>query len=133
MAASPCYRCPASALATGRPRCTSTTICTATSTRIASPPCSRATDERHAPRAKSMSTERPLTGNRRADGAPRDLREYERTGGYQALRKALRELSPNQVTQLVTESGLRGRGGAGFPTGTKWSFVPMGDEAPRPK
>ncbi|HZP89115.1 MAG TPA: NADH-quinone oxidoreductase subunit NuoF [Burkholderiales bacterium] len=80
-----------------------------------------------------MSTERPLTGNRRADGAPRDLREYERTGGYQALRKALRELSPNQVTQLVTESGLRGRGGAGFPTGTKWSFVPMGDEAPRPK
>jgi NADH-quinone oxidoreductase subunit F len=49
---------------------------------------------------------------------------YERLGGYQAIRKALRELSPQQITDMVKQSGLRGRGGAGFPTGMKWGFVP---------
>ena len=78
-------------------------------------------------------TERPLTSRLRADGAAVSLREYEAAGGYRALRKALHELAPGEVTERVEASGLRGRGGAGFPTGKKWSFVPMGDDAPRPK
>jgi NADH-quinone oxidoreductase subunit F len=77
--------------------------------------------------------ERPLTRNIRPDGEPPDLAAYERTGGYQAARRALTRMSPEEVTAVVTASGLRGRGGAGFPTGQKWSFVPRGEGAPRPK
>ncbi len=53
-----------------------------------------------------------------------EVEAYERRGGYAALRRALRELTPEQVTDLVERSQLRGRGGAGFPTGRKWRFVP---------
>jgi len=77
--------------------------------------------------------ERPLTKNIRPDGEPPSLKEYERAGGYQSARKALQSLSPQEVIELVKKSNLRGRGGAGFPTGSKWSFVPMGADAPRPK
>ena len=77
--------------------------------------------------------ERPLTGQIRPGEGPLSLEAYEQTGGYQALRKALLEMSPGEVTQVVKDSNLRGRGGAGFPTGAKWGFVPMGDDAPRPK
>lgn len=77
--------------------------------------------------------EQPLTKNIRPEQEPPSVEEYERAGGYQAVRKALREMTPQQVTDLVKASNLRGRGGAGFPTGVKWSFVPMGDDAPRPK
>ena len=77
--------------------------------------------------------ERPLTKNIRSDGEPPSLKEYEHAGGYEALRRALRELTPQAVTALVKDSNLNGRGGAGFPTGLKWSFVPMGDDAPHPK
>src|SRR5512142_205857 len=62
-----------------------------------------------------------------------DLAAYEQAGGYQAMRKALGQMQPQDVTKVVTDSGLRGRGGAGFPTGQKWSFVPMGADAPHPK
>jgi NADH-quinone oxidoreductase subunit F len=55
---------------------------------------------------------------------------YERLGGYAGLRKAL-AMSPVQVIDLVKESGLRGRGGAGFPTGVKWSFVPQDTGKPQ--
>jgi len=58
----------------------------------------------------------------RADG--HRLAVYEREGGYRALRLVLGGMQPAEVIDVVKESGLRGRGGAGFPTGAKWSFVP---------
>ncbi len=51
---------------------------------------------------------------------------YEKHGGYQAFRKAVKEMTPEQVVDVVKASGLRGRGGAGFPAGVKWSFLPKG-------
>jgi NADH-quinone oxidoreductase subunit F len=57
------------------------------------------------------------------------LRVYEQGGGYEALRKALRS-SPDEITEQVKKSGLRGRGGAGFPTGLKWSFMPKEKNQP---
>ena len=50
---------------------------------------------------------------------------YLRLGGYQAIRRVLAEYTPQEVIEYTKESGLRGRGGAGFPTGMKWSFVPQ--------
>lgn len=76
--------------------------------------------------------ERPLTKNIRPGQAPLSLKKYEKAGGYRSVRKAL-AMTPQQVQDMVKASNLRGRGGAGFATGMKWSFVPMGDKAPRPK
>lgn len=76
--------------------------------------------------------EQPLTKNILAGNGP-GLQEYEQAGGYQALRKAVGQMQPQDVTKMVTDAGLRGRGGAGFPTGQKWSFVPIGEDAPHPK
>jgi NADH-quinone oxidoreductase subunit F len=58
------------------------------------------------------------------------LKVYESTGGYQAIRRVLKEMSPNDVIELVKASGLRGRGGAGFPCGMKWSFLPKDHPGP---
>jgi len=48
---------------------------------------------------------------------------YKKNGGFAALKNAVTKMQPNEVTDVVKSSGLRGRGGAGFPTGTKWSFI----------
>ena len=74
-----------------------------------------------------MASETPLTHDIRAREHPLGIREYEQSGGYQALRRAIRELSPDEVIEEVKAAKLRGRGGAGFPTGLKWSFVPKKD------
>ena len=58
------------------------------------------------------------------------LLEYQRAGGYVGLKKAL-ALTPAQITDEVKRSNLRGRGGAGFPTGLKWSFVPKDNSKPK--
>jgi NADH-quinone oxidoreductase subunit F len=58
------------------------------------------------------------------------LDAYRADGGYRALAKALNEMSPAQVTDTVKASGLRGRGGAGFPTGVKWTFLPKDHPGP---
>ncbi|MEI6946541.1 NADH-quinone oxidoreductase subunit NuoF [Paraflavisolibacter sp. H34] len=77
--------------------------------------------------------ERPLTQHIDPGRPPFDLKAYEAAGGYAALRKVLQGSTPQEVQQLVQDSGLKGRGGAGFNTGMKWNFVPMGDDARRPK
>ena len=63
-----------------------------------------------------------------ADGFTYD--GYVRTGGYVAIRRALTEMTPEQVVEEVKGSDMQGRGGAGFPTGTKWGFLPA-DVVPR--
>lgn len=56
---------------------------------------------------------------------------YRREGGYRSVEKALKTLTPDEVTEEVKKSGLRGRGGAGFPTGMKWSFLAKPEGIPR--
>ncbi len=48
---------------------------------------------------------------------------YQKNGGFEAFKKVVTQMKPNEVTDVVKDSGLRGRGGAGFPTGVKWSFI----------
>jgi NADH-quinone oxidoreductase subunit F len=75
-------------------------------------------------------TENVLFLNRRPD-RPATMEEYIESGGYQALTRAVRELSPEEVCRIVLDSGLRGRGGAGFPTGRKWLSVSTDGPHPR--
>ena len=67
----------------------------------------------------------PLTWRLRSDSQPVWLDEYRAKQGYVAAERAIKGMAPLEVTNLVKEAGLRGRGGAGFPTGVKWSLMPM--------
>src|SRR6478752_2087132 len=67
----------------------------------------------------------------RRAGKPLDIQSYRADGGYKTLEKAVNELQPSQVIDMVKASGLRGRGGAGFPCGVKWGFLPKDNPKPR--
>ncbi len=69
----------------------------------------------------------PLTWRVRDDIPVLDIHAYEKLEGYAALHKVMKDMSPSQVMQMVKDANLRGRGGAGFPTGVKWSLIPMTD------
>ena len=61
----------------------------------------------------------------------RSFEVYRREGGYRSVEKALKEMNPELIVEEVKKSGLRGRGGAGFPTGMKWSFIAKPEGVPR--
>lgn len=67
--------------------------------------------------------QKPLTHNIDCDRGPLDIDGYCQNGGYQGLKNAL-AMEPEALATFVKDAGLRGRGGAGFPTGLKWSFIP---------
>jgi NADH-quinone oxidoreductase subunit F len=77
--------------------------------------------------------DKPLTQAVKPGREYMTLQEYERTGGYQSIRKALKDMDPKAVQTEVENSTLRGRGGAAFNTGKKWSFVPSGNDVLSPK
>lgn len=60
-----------------------------------------------------------------------EIETYEKNGGYQAIRKAIGQMQPDQLIQLIKDSWLRGRGGAGFQTGKKWEFIPKNTQQPK--
>src|SRR5690606_2897791 len=76
--------------------------------------------------------ERPLTQHISLNRPAFNLKEYEQVGCYQAVHRVLKSMTPQETTKAVQDTDLKGRGGAGFNTGMKWSFVPM-DDAPSPK
>ena len=77
--------------------------------------------------------ERPLTQYIKPGAPALSLENFRKTGGYDSLRQALKKMAPGEITSLVKDSNLLGRGGAGFPTGVKWSLVPMDPDRSRTK
>jgi NADH-quinone oxidoreductase subunit F len=78
----------------------------------------------------TMANFEPVLLRRILNKASPGLDAYRADGGYRALNKAVHEMAPQQVADAVKASGLRGRGGAGFPTGLKWTFLPKDHPGP---
>lgn len=72
----------------------------------------------------------PMTGRVRPDRTPHALAEWRALGGYDAVERALKTLSPRKVVDMVVDARLNGRGGAGFPAGEKWRFMPEPGTSP---
>src|SRR5438309_2677002 len=77
-----------------------------------------------------MAEFEPVLLRRILKKASPSLDAYRADGGYRALEKALNEMTPAQIIAAVKDSGLRGRGGAGFPCGLKWTFLPKDHPGP---
>ncbi|MGB2782008.1 MAG: NADH-ubiquinone oxidoreductase-F iron-sulfur binding region domain-containing protein, partial [Phycisphaerae bacterium] len=90
----------------------------------------RALEVRDPPVAAFIGPQRRLATERAGELDPLDLDEYAAGGGFEAARRCLEQRTPEQVIETIRRSGLRGRGGAGFPTGEKWASVcaAAGDE-----
>src|ERR1700722_5739119 len=80
---------------------------------------------------KRLDVETPVVSSRFGIPNAHKIDVYLANGGYQALEKALKLMTPESIIEEVKKSGLRGRGGAGFSTGMKWSFVPKGTDKPK--
>jgi NADH:ubiquinone oxidoreductase subunit F (NADH-binding)/NADH:ubiquinone oxidoreductase subunit E/Pyruvate/2-oxoacid:ferredoxin oxidoreductase delta subunit len=78
---------------------------------------------REKPVASFLGNQIPIATEYRGIINPLDIEEYQRRGGFSALKKMFETLSPDDVVTEVKNSGIRGRGGAGFPTGVKWELV----------
>ena len=80
-------------------------------------------DDTRTPEAEFLKKQKRIVLENCGRLNPEDIREYQAIGGYQAIEKVLKGMTPEQVIEEVKTSGLRGRGGAGFPTGMKWEFT----------
>ena len=78
---------------------------------------------REKPVASFLGNQLPIATEYRGMINPLDINEYKKRGGYTAMQKVLETMSPDEVVEQVKQSGIRGRGGGGFPTGLKWEFV----------
>lgn len=80
-------------------------------------------EERDTPVSGFLDPQMNIATENRGVVQPTDFEEYQRSGGFKALARCLKEFSPQQVIDTISQSCLRGRGGAGFPTGKKWQMV----------
>jgi NADH-quinone oxidoreductase subunit F len=86
-------------------------------------------DQRDTPISEFLGPQMAIASENRGVVKPCDIEEYRAGGGFTALLKCISEMTPQEVVDEITKSGLRGRGGAGFPTGRKWQMVNDQDNA----